>query len=82
VRANGGIGFNFNGDQLVLFSGVLGPSDPLSKGLFKQNLQDCAIGTLSVISVPEPGKWALLLCGLLRLGVGLLFRENELPSGS
>jgi hypothetical protein len=62
-----GIGFNFNGDQLVIFSGVTG--DPLSEGLFSQNLQQSAIGTLSVAPVPEPVTGALLLCGLLGLGI-------------
>ena len=61
-----GIGFNFGGDQLVLFSGVTG--DPLSEGLFSQNLNESAIGTLSVTQTPEPASWALLICGLLALG--------------
>ena len=60
-----GIGFNFGGDQLVLFSGVTG--DPLSEGLFSQNLNESAIGTLSVTQTPEPASWALLICGLLAL---------------
>jgi hypothetical protein len=61
-----GIGFNFEGDQLVLFSGVTG--DPLSEGLFFQNLQESAIGTLTIEQTPEPVTWGLLLCGLLGLG--------------
>jgi hypothetical protein len=63
-----GIGFSFAGDQLVLFSGVTG--DPLSEGLFSQNLQESAVGTLSVAQAPEPATWTLLLYGLLLLGLG------------
>jgi hypothetical protein len=61
-----GIGFNFEGDQLVLFSGVTG--DPLSEGLFFQNLGQSAIGTLSVEAVPEPATWLSVLSGFLMLG--------------
>jgi hypothetical protein len=61
-----GIGFNFEGDQLVLFSGVTGA--PLSEGLFSQNLGESFIGTLSVEPVPEPAPWMLVLSGLLGLG--------------
>lgn len=46
VTHNGGIGFNFQGDQLVLFSGPTG--NPLSEGLFSQNAQRTTIGKLSV----------------------------------
>jgi hypothetical protein len=61
-----GIGFSFEGDELVLFSGPT--SDPLSEGLFSQNLQETAIGTLSVQRVLEPATWPLILIGLLGLG--------------
>jgi hypothetical protein len=61
-----GIGFSFEGDELVLFSGPTG--DPLSEGLFSQNLQETAIGTLSVQRVPEPATWPLILVGLVGLG--------------
>jgi hypothetical protein len=61
-----GIGFNFDGDQLVLFSDVTG--DPLSEGLFSQNLQHSFIGTLSIEAVPEPDSSLLLFTGLLALG--------------
>jgi hypothetical protein len=60
-----GIGFNFEGDELVLFSGPTG--DPLSEGLFSQNRQETAIGTLSVQRVPEPATWPLILIGLVGL---------------
>ena len=63
-----GIGFSFEGDELVLFSGPTG--DALSEGLFSQNLQQTAIGTLSVRRVPEPATWPLILrcarCAALR----------------
>jgi hypothetical protein len=61
-----GIGFNFEGDQLVLFSGPTG--DPLSEGLFSQNAGETSIGSLSIQSAPEPAPWILLLTGLLGLG--------------
>jgi hypothetical protein len=73
VTSNG-IGFNFEGDQLVLFSGVTG--DPLSEGLFSQNSQESAIGTLSVKQVPEPATWGFLLSGLLVLGAVLAPRRQ------
>ena len=62
-----GIGFNFGNDQFVLFSGVTG--DPLSEGIFMQNEQESAIGTLSVSQVPEPSTGVLLLCGLFGLSI-------------
>jgi len=65
-----GIGFNFEGDQLVLFSGPTG--DPLSEGLFSQNAQETTIGTLTVTGVPEPATFGLLLGGLLGLSAALL----------
>jgi hypothetical protein len=52
VTPNGGIGFNWNGDQLVLFSGGTGNS--ASEGIFSQNHQDTYFGTLTVAQVPEP----------------------------
>jgi hypothetical protein len=61
-----GIGFNFEGDQLVLFSGPTG--DPMSEGLFSQNALETSIGTLSVQALPEPAPWILLLSGFLGLG--------------
>lgn len=71
-----GIGFSFEGDELVLFSGVTG--DPLSEGLFSQSLQESAIGTLSVTPVPEPAAWVLLLIGLVLLGTASLARPTTL----
>lgn len=79
-----GIGFNFNGDQLVLFSGITG--NPLSVGLFSQNLNMSAgfapPGTLSVTPVPEPATWASLLCGLLGLGAARFASRKQIARTS
>lgn len=72
-----GIGFSFEGDELVLFSGPTG--DPLSEGLFSQNLQETAIGTLSVQRVPEPATWPLILVGLV--GFGTVARNSRRRQG-
>jgi hypothetical protein len=73
-----GIGFNFEGDELVLFSGVTG--DPLSEGLFFQNLGESAIGTLSVAPVPEPAAWVSVLSGFLTLGAFGFTLRRKRPS--
>lgn len=74
-----GIGFNFEGDQLVLFSGPTG--NPLSEGLFMQNEGKSVIGTLSVTGVPEPATWGLLLSGLLGLGAARLASRRKRHAG-
>jgi hypothetical protein len=65
---NNGIGFLFDGDEFVLFSGAT--SDPLSEGLFDDNANQTTLGTLSVtMAVSEAATWAFLLVGLLGLGL-------------
>ena len=62
VTPNGGIGFNWNGDQLVKFSGPTG--DPRSEGMFSQNMQNTYFGTLTISAVTEPATLGLLSLGL------------------
>jgi hypothetical protein len=71
-----GIGFNFEGDQLVLFSGISG--NPLSEGIFSQNALLSYAGTLSVSQVTEPAGWQLIAAGLLGLGAFQFFTRRKL----
>jgi hypothetical protein len=70
-----GIGFDFNGDQFVLFSGVTG--NPLSEGLSRESQNVSYIGTLTVTETPQPSTLGLLFGGLLLAGATRFASHRE-----